>query len=316
MQFDPIHQYSTYSIVARDPATGQLGVGVQTHQMCVGAIVPWLQAGVGAIATQSLTNIRFGPMGLSLLGQGISAEDVVDALIATDEEAHRRQLGVVDVKGGAAAWTGDGCIPFAKHLTGEGFCIQANMMLKPGVVEAMLEAYTQSQDDFVIRILQSLEAAQSLGGDIRGMQSAAIKIVESDSLDREGKPNLYPVFDLRVDEHENPLIELARLVRLRRAALLSRDGHEHMDDGDLERALVLWEAARELAPELEELYFWQAVAIADGDHPIDLAVGILQPILDRETNREDWIDLIRRLEECGLIEHKGTAENVITAFDA
>jgi uncharacterized Ntn-hydrolase superfamily protein len=315
VQIDPIHQFSTYSIVARDPETGQLGVGVQTHQMCVGAIVPWLLPGQGALATQSVVNIRFGPMGLNLLGQGISADAVVDALVATDAEAHRRQLGVVDVKGVAAAWTGEGCIPFAKHLTGEGFSVQANMMLKPGVVEAMVEAYTHSRDDFVLRILKSLEAAQSFGGDIRGMQSAAIKIVEGQAMDEKGNPNLIPRFDLRVDEHDDPLFELARLVRLRRAALLNREGHECLDEGDLERAMELWETARELAPDLEELQFWQALAIADSDHPIDLAVGILKPILERESNRENWIDLIRRLEECGMIEHEGTAENLITALD-
>lgn len=314
MREDPLLRFSTYSIVARDPVSGQFGVAVQTHQMCVGVVVPWLSPGLGALATQASSNIHFGPMGMALLAQGITAERVVDALVATDEGAHSRQLAVVDREGRAAAWTGERCIPVADHRLGSGYSVQANMMLGPGVVGAMAEAYENSQEDFAVRLLRALEAAQGLGGDIRGMQSAALKVVEARAFDEEGRSHDMPLFDLRVDEHANPLQELERLVRLRRAQWLNHQGFEHLEGENRSDALKLWRQARDLAPELEELGFWQAASLADQDQPLDEAVAILKPILEREANREDWIDLLRRIQQCGILEREGTAEALIKAL--
>jgi hypothetical protein len=155
--------YATYSIVARDPTSRQLGAAVQTHQMTVGNFVPWMEAGVGALATQALGNIRFGPMGLALLRQGIPAERVVAALIATDDDAKHRQLAVVDAQGQVAAWTGEGCIAYADHYTGEGYSVQANMMAEDTVVEAMAAAYEAAEGDLAERMMSALHAAQLQG---------------------------------------------------------------------------------------------------------------------------------------------------------
>ncbi len=311
---NPTLRFSTYSIVARDDKTGQFGVAVQTHQMCVGVAVPWLSPGSGAIATQAMTNVHFGPLGLALLDDGMSAEKVLHALIATDDGAKSRQLAVVDRKGNAAAWTGENCIPVADHQLGKGYSVQANMMLNPGVVGAMAKAFEGSKDDFAGRMLAALKSAQDLGGDIRGMQSAALKIVPAEVSDKDGIRHILPLYDLRVDEHDEPLRELERLVRLRRAQLLSRQGFDVLETGEVERALQLWEEARGMAPEMEELAFWQAASLADEHQAFDLAAEILKPVLASEENRADWVDLIRRIQQCGILEAEGTAQNLIQAL--
>jgi uncharacterized Ntn-hydrolase superfamily protein len=302
--------FATYSIVARDLQTGQLGVAVQTHQMSVGRVVPWLMPGVGALATQSLSNIHFGPMGLTMLRNGVAAPQVIAALVASDTGANRRQVAVVDARGGVGAWTGDGCIPEAGHAMGEGFSVQANMMTRPTVIDAMRHAYESASGDLAHRMLASLQAAQAEDGDIRGMQSAALKVVPADLGD-----DTRIVYDLRVDEHVEPVTELARLVRLRSAQLLDNEAETAFKNGERERALLLWKQSRERAPELEELAYWQAATLAEaGD--VQTASEILRPVLANDARREHWIDLLRRLEKVGLIEREGTAEELIRVLDA
>lgn len=303
--------YSTYSIVARDPNSSELGVAVQTHQMTVGAAVPWLEAGVGALATQSLTNIKFGPMGLALLRQGTPAERVVAALVATDEDARHRQLAVVDSQGDVAVWTGEGCIAHAGHYRGDGFAVQANMMTNDTVVEAMAAAYQAAEGDLARRMMAALEAAQAEDGDIRGMQSAALTIVPGE-MPREKDPAEWrPRYDLRVDEHEQPVLELKRLVRLRRAQLVDREGHRALDEGDVEQARSLWAEARKLAPELEELPFWQGLTLADEHEDLAGAVAILRPMLADDPRREHWLDLIQRVADAGLYERERTGAELM-----
>ena len=301
---------STYSIVAREPETGQFGVAVQTHQMCVGNAVPWLLPGIGAVATQSLTNISFGPLGLALLGEGVPAQQVVDALIASDPDAKRRQLAVVDREGRAAAWTGSGCIPEAGHYTGEGYSVQANMMTNPTVVAAMASAFEKTEGTLAQRMLAALYAAQSEGGDIRGMQSAALKVVSGDRTQAAWNID----YDLHVDEHNQPLDELARLVRMRHALRIDDLGFRALDEHRQDEALEKWAAARAEAPELEELAFWQGLALADVPGDIPGAIEILRPMLDVDARGEHWIDLIRRLQICGLLERNGAADEMITAL--
>lgn len=298
--------FSTYSIVARDSETGQLGVAVQTHQMCVGAVVPWLAPGIGAIATQSLTNISFGPIGLAMLKAGVPAPKVIEALVASDENAQVRQVAAVDAAGRVGAWTGPGCISEASHHIGDGYSVQANMMTASSVVPAMADAYEHAQGDLAQRMLAALEAAQAEGGDIRGMQSAALKVVE-------GKLNpTWPyVYDLRVDEHEEPVRELARLVRLRHAQLVEQQGYDALEQGDRERALLLWAAARTEAPELEELAFWQAVTLADDAGDAQTGADLLRPVLRNDPRREHWLDLIARLQQCGLIKRSGASNELL-----
>jgi uncharacterized Ntn-hydrolase superfamily protein len=299
--------FTTYSIVARDPETGAFGVAVQTHQMSVGAVVPWAQTGVGAIATQSLSNIRFGPLGLAMLEEGVAASQVIEALVATDTQAHYRQVAAVDARGQAAAWTGSGCIAEAGHHVGDGFSAQANMMYRDGVIPAMAAAYEGSREAFELRLMAALHAAQDAGGDIRGMQSAALLIVPGlEEINEPGYTRRSP-FDLRVDEHPDPLGELDRLVRFRRAQLLSRRGHQAVDAGDLDEALKIWAAARAIAPELEEMAYWQALKLADDREEIEAAAAILAPMLQMDERREAWLDLINRLVDSGMVENESAA---------
>lgn len=298
---------STYSIVARDPRTGQFGVAVQTHQMCVGGIVPWLLPGVGAVATQSLVNISFGPIALTMLGEGVPAPQIIAALVASDDEAHRRQVAVVDAAGRAAAWTGEGCIPEAAHQVGEGYSVQANMMTYRTVVPAMAAAFEAATGDLAARMLAALQAAQAEGGDIRGMQSAALKVVSGQRED----PYWRADYDLRVDEHDDPVAELSRLVRLRHAQLLDDQGYEALKANDRSKAMELWAQARAVAPELEELPFWQAMALADDLADPETAAELLRPPLQHDPRREHWLDLAMRLQACGLVKRAGATAELV-----
>ena len=300
--------FSTYSIVARDPETGELGVAVQTHQMCVGWVVPWMKPGLGALATQASANIKFGPLGLALLEEGIEPEQIIAALVASDPGADRRQVAVVDAQGRAAAHTGANCIQYASHHVGGGYTVQANMMTRSTVIPAMVEAFESATGDLAVRMMAALYAAQAEDGDIRGMQSAALKIVSGD----RSTPAWDVIYDLRVDEHERPLDELARLVRLRRAAVVDERGHEALTAGKREEALALWQQAREIAPEMEEIPFWQAMNLADELQDYDGAAAVLRPVFERDSRRDEWVDLIRRLEACGMLSRAGTAQQIIS----
>jgi uncharacterized Ntn-hydrolase superfamily protein len=250
----------TYSIVARDPATGRFGIAVQSHYLGVGPVVPWLQAGVGGVATQASVNLSFGPIGLELLRAGRSASEVVEALIASDAGAQQRQVGVVDSSGGAAAFTGSQTIPFAGHLVGDGFTVQGNLLAADTVWPAMAAAYAASADEpFTERLLRALEAAEAEGGDVRGRQSSAIQIVSADVQSAAWQGRL---LDLRVEDHPFPLPELRRLVALQTA-------YDLLDDaGDAARAgfsaADRYAEARSMAPNAYELVFWRGLELALG----------------------------------------------------
>jgi uncharacterized Ntn-hydrolase superfamily protein len=303
--------FHTYSIVARDAESGQLGVAVQTHQMCVGAVVPWLAPGIGALATQASANIHFGPMGLTMLREGIEAPRIVEALVASDPGADRRQLAVLDARGGVAAWTGEHCIPHAAHHTGTGYSVQANMMSRDTVVPAMAEAYEVAEGELAARMMAALYAAQAEGGDIRGMQSAALRVVSGDPQSVGFQRTIY---DLRVDESNDPLRELDRLVRLGRARRIDAQGYPLLEE-ERARALELWAAARALAPELVELAFWQAIQLADERADVAGAAKIMKEMLARVERRAEWIELIRRLQACGIIKRRGAAEELIATLE-
>jgi uncharacterized Ntn-hydrolase superfamily protein len=192
----------TYSIVALDAQTGALGVAVQTHQPSVGAICPWGEGDVGVVATQSIVDRSYGPNGLDAMRAGDAPDEALARLLALDEGRELRQVAFVDAAGRVAAHTGDRCIAHAGHVVGDGFSCQANMMRDPGVPEAMADAFASSEGGLAHRLLDALDAAQRAGGDIRGMQSAALIVVGATRLDR------------RVDDHREPLVELRRLVDL------------------------------------------------------------------------------------------------------
>jgi uncharacterized Ntn-hydrolase superfamily protein len=199
---------STYSIAACDLAAGQWGVAVQSKFLAVGSVVPWAEPGAGAIATQAYANPRYGPDGLALLRQGRSAHDVVEELTAADEGRAERQLGVVDARGGAATFTGEGCHDWAGGRTGDGYAAQGNILVSAATVDALADAFEASSAPLAERLLASLAAAQTAGGDRRGQQSASLLVVERDG----GYAALSDTLvDLRVDDHERPIEELQRL---------------------------------------------------------------------------------------------------------
>jgi uncharacterized Ntn-hydrolase superfamily protein len=242
----------------------------------------------------------------------MSAEQVTAALLATDERRQTRQLAVVDRQGETSAWTGADCIREAGHFVGAGYSVQANMMSRPSVIDAMKGAFEHAGGDLAHRMLAALQAAQDEGGDIRGMQSAALKVVGSDE-DRSLAFQV-PEYDLRVDEHEDPIGELARLVRLRKAQLIDARAHLTLESGDLETARQEWAKARELAPELEELPFWQAVGILEETDETEVAAEIFKSGLSADNQFELWIDLVHRLEECGILTKEGSAKDLEEAI--
>jgi len=300
----------TYSIVAFDSSTQQIGVAVQTHQVSVGRMVPFLMPGVGAIATQSLVNISYGPVALAMLQEGISAPDVVAGLIVSDEGRDRRQVAVVDAQGTVGAYTGSGCIPFAEHHIGEGYSVQANMMTNDTVVSAMSHAYETTKGNLATRMMSALFAAQAEDGDIRGQQSAALYIVDNDRT----LPSWDYAYNLRVDESDNPLDELQRLVNYQEAKFASREGNQLLEEGDVDGALRRWREARDIAPDDEELAFWQGIALADknpNNHAVSVAARIIEQAIRDDDRFEHWIELIVRLEKVGLIERKGAGQELL-----
>ncbi len=250
----------TYSIVARDPLTGRFGVAVQSHAYTVGPIVPWLEPGVGAVATQATVNVSFGPVALEMLRNGWSAERVVAALVAGDEHPEIRQIGVVDAEGRAAAHTGADCILACGHIVGDGFTTHGNLLERDAVWQALAPAYEAALAEklpFADRLLRALEAAEAAGGDVRGSQSAAIVIVDAGL---RPTPWRGAFMDLRVEDNPDPVPELRRLVNLWEAqALLD-------DDGDAAKAGVnaaeRYAEARRRAPDFWELAFWTALEMA------------------------------------------------------
>ncbi len=252
----------TYSIVARDPETGRFGVAVQSHYLGVGPVVPWLEAGVGAVATQASVNISFGPIGLELLRGGRSAAEVVAALVASDAQAQVRQVGVVDATGGAAAHTGTDCIPACGHLVSDGFSVQGNLLERDTCWPAMAAAYRAALAEgapFVERLLRAMEAAEAEGGDVRGRQSAAIMVVSAESQTAAWRGR---ILDMRIEDHPDPVPELRRIVTMQLA-------YDLLDDeGDAARsglpAADRYAEARTMAPDAYELAFWRGVELATG----------------------------------------------------
>jgi uncharacterized Ntn-hydrolase superfamily protein len=256
----------TYSIVARDPATGELGVAVQSHWFSVGSLVTWAMPGVGAVATQANIEVSHGPHGLALLRDGHDAASALDRLLRLDPGAAGRQLGIVDAAGRAAAHTGTSCMPEAGHVIGDGVCCQANIMASPSVWPAMLEAFERTSGPLVGRLLAALDAAEGEGGDVRGRQSAALLIVPAEGEAWETS------ISLRVEDHPEPLTELKRLLALRDAYELAGQADALVNESRHDEAARLYVRASERAPDNHELLFWAGLGAAQiGD--LDTAVA-------------------------------------------
>ncbi len=285
----------TFSIVARDTATGEMAIGVQSHWFSVGTIVSWGRSGVGVVATQSFVNPAYGPNGLDLMTQGKSAGEALQLLVEADRGRNYRQVAFLDVHGEVSAYTGSSCISSASHAIGDNYAVQANMMLNDNVVPAMSKAFVEHSDlPLAERVMKVLQAAQTAGGDIRGKQSAALIVVGPEVVDEVWNEHK---INLRVDDHQDPLEELDRLLQVHRA-------YDHMNRGDLavehqdmEGALREYGAAEKMFPRNLEMKYWKAVALANNGH-MEGALPVFEYVFDRNNN---WRELTRRLPASGLL---------------
>lgn len=285
----------TYSIVAVDKNRGEIGAAVQSHWFSVGSTVPWAEAGVGAVATQSFVNPSFGPQGVELLKQGLSPEQVVDRLVASDAGREMRQLAVIDRHGRAFAFTGRRCVPEAGHRIGEGYSVQANLMENAEVWPAMAQAFEQTAGPLAERMIEALAAAQACGGDLRGKQSAALLIVRGESSGEIWKDR---VVDLRVEDHEEPVQELRRLLGVFRAYEHMNRGDEALEAEDEERALREYGDALKLYPDSQEIRFWCGVSLANTGQ-LEQALPIFAEVFRAHLG---WRTLTERIYNLGLLE--------------
>ena len=304
MMFLPVSVYArtingeplthTFSIVAYDEQNGEIGVAVQSHWFSVGSIVTWAEAGVGAIATQSLVNVSFGPRGLELLKKGSLPQEVLQELIKGDDGRDFRQLAIIDARGRAATHTGEKCIADAGHIIGKNYSVQANMMLNKEVVPAMSKAFEQSSGPLAERMLAALQAAQKAGGDIRGQQSAAILVVRAQTSGEIWKDRL---IDLRVEDHPNAVNEIGRVLKVFRAYEHMNNGDLAIEKGDEKTALEEYGAAEKMFPDNTEMKFWHAVALVNISK-LDSALPIFKKIFTVDKN---YIELTRRILPNGLL---------------
>ena len=290
----PLRPVHTYSIVARDAETGQLGAAVQSHWFSVGSGVIWAEPGIGAVATQSFTDPSYGPLGLHLMRAGKDADQALRALLAVDEHTDVRQVGMVDSAGVVANHTGENAIIEHCDMAGDGFSVQANLMWKPTVCSAMVTAYENTDGDLASRMMAALDAAQGEGGDIRGRQSAALLIVSGDASEPAWGGR---VFDLRVEDHAAPLGELRRLLVTARAYQLMNEGDEHMTNGEVEKAVIAYSGAEALVPDSHEMVFWHAATLA-ADGRVDEALPMFEKAFELWPL---WRELVQRLPEAGLL---------------
>jgi uncharacterized Ntn-hydrolase superfamily protein len=303
----PIRPVSTYSIVARDAETGDLGVAVQSHWFSVGALVPWARAGVGAVATQSMVEASYGPKGLDMMAEGHDAISVLSTLLQQDEHANIRQVAMIDANGSAAVHTGGGCIPEAGHQQGQGYSVQANLMGPATVPEAMAKAFEKATGPLAERMVAALAAAQAEGGDIRGRQSAAILVVRAEST---GEPWNDRLVDLRVEDHPEPVKELKRLLQMHRGYEQMNAGDLAVEKGDLEGAERAYAQAEYILGDNLEARYWHAVAMVNAGE-IDRALPIFADIFARGDN---WRELTPRLVGPGFLKvDEETLERILAA---
>ncbi len=286
---------NTYSIVARDPETKEMGVGVQSHYFSVGSVVDWGTSGVGVVATQSFVNKSFGLRGLELMKQGKSPEEALNILLSDDEGKNVRQVALLDTQGRVATHTGSKCIKYAGHKIGDNFSVQANMMLKDTVWPSMAQTFEENKNlALPERIIKTLQAAESEGGDIRGKQSAAILIVKTEPVENKWDD---PFMDIRVEDHPEPLEELTRLLKLRRAYENMDKGDVAMEKGDEDAALKEYNAAREICPDNIEMRYWTAISLANIKR-FEQSMPIFKEIFNIDNN---WRILTERLPEVNLL---------------
>ena len=284
----------TYSIVARDTVTGEMGVAVQSHWFSVGSLVAWGKAGVGVVATQSFINPSFGPRGLSLLENGLTPKLAVESLLELDAGRDVRQLAILDVKGNVHAYTGKNCIEAAGHIIGDNFSVQANLMEKNTVWPAMQKAFKNSKGSLAERMLIAMEAAQNEGGDIRGRQSVAILVVKAKSTGNSWEDK---VVDLRVEDSDNPLVEMRRLLTIHSAYEFMNRGDLAVEHNDFKLAKEHYKTAQKINPDNLEMKYWYAVTLANNNEMTDAKI-IFKNIF-KQNNK--WKELTPRLVKAKLL---------------
>ena len=284
----------TYSIVARDTITGEMGVAVQSHWFSVGSIVSWAEAGVGAVATQSLVNVSFGQRGLDLLRRGKTAGEVLKELLSSDEGADFRQVAIVDGKGNIAVHTGKKCIAEAGHIIGGNYSVQANMMLNSTIWPAMSKAFEAASGPLAERMVAALKAAENQGGDIRGQQSAAVLVVRGQPT---GKIWEDRIIDIRVEDHPDAVDEIERILRVYRAYEHMNKGDLAIEHGDEQAALREYSTAGSMFPDNIEMKYWHAVSLVNIGK-IESALPMFRSIFEKDSN---WISLTQRIVENGLL---------------
>src|SRR4051812_27756024 len=284
----------TFSIVARDSATGEMAVGVQSHWFSVGTSVPWGEAGVGVVATQSFIDKSYGPNGLALMKQGYTAQQALDSLLKRDSGRVVRQVAFVDNEGNVAVYTGKNCIQYASDIKGANFSVQSNMMLTDSVCQSMAKAFkTSAGKSLAERVLAALDAAQHAGGDIRGKQSAALIVVPGTPTE----PWNNKTIDVRVDDNELPLKELRRLYNLHIAYTHMNNGDLATEKNDMQLARAEYNAAMKMFPSNLEMQYWTAITLAN-NHNINEALPMLKKVFAQDKN---WKELTRRLPAVGLL---------------
>jgi uncharacterized Ntn-hydrolase superfamily protein len=298
---------ATFSIVARDPETGDLGVAVQSHYFSVGPVVPWAEPGIGAVATQSLVEVSYGPRGLQMMSSGRSAKQTLEELLSQDSNKEVRQVAMIDSRGDVAAWTGKRCIPAAGDHVGAQYSVQANLMSNDKIWPAMAEAYENTKGDLATRLLAALEAGQGAGGDIRGQQSAAIIIVKGK---RSNKPWQDRIMDLRVEDNPHPIAELERLVRIWRAYRNVDQGDVYATDGKIDEAMKAYAEGARLAPGNDEILFWQAASLWQLGREKE-ATPIFRTVFAHDHR---WVELVPRLVPAGLLKDDPASIQRITAL--
>lgn len=285
----------TFSIVARDKITGEMAVAVQSHWFSVGTIVSWGKSGIGVVATQSFVNPAYGPNGLKLMEEGKNAIEALEILIAKDEGKDVRQVAFLDANGKVSAFTGIKCIVSANHIIGDNYSVQANMMLNDQVVPAMSKTFEENADlPLAERVLKVMMAAQKAGGDIRGKQSAVLLVVHAKLVE---EPWLDKKIDLRVDDHDKPLVELERLLQVHKAYEYMNRGDVAVELGDMEKALKEYGAAEKLFPKNLEMKYWKAIALANNNR-LKEAIPIFKDIFKAD---ENWRELTKRLPKSGIL---------------
>jgi uncharacterized Ntn-hydrolase superfamily protein len=294
-RYSKVRPVTTYSIVARDPETGDFGVAVQSHWFSVGALVPWAEAGVGAVATQSMVDPSYGSRGLALMKSGVGVGAALEQLLQADQSADIRQVAMVGVDGAVAAHTGARCIDYAGHQVGPGFSVQANLMENPTVPQAMASAYEAAHGPLAERLLAALAAAEREGGDIRGRQSAALLVVKATASGDKWQDVLV---DLRVEDNPDPVTELARLLQLHRGYEMMNAGDLAIEEGNLRGADHFCGEAENILADNPEARFWHAVALVNAGKA-DEALPLFGRLFLAD---ENWRTLTPRLVKAGFLE--------------